>query len=559
MTSQDNALNEIFNDIANACQVQSAVLKEILDLQKDTEYGKKYDFANIKTIKQFQDKHPLTDYEHYYEIIEKISRTGDYKKLVSEPIVIFLESSGTTGKSKILLSTKTLSSKSGKIEQAGTALCRKTYFQNRINKDASRGLNLANASYLKTTPSGIPQGNAFSLALRNAPLPAQKNITKLFTSPFPIFLISDFRVSFYCHLLFALIEPNLAYISSNYVSSIWELMQILEKEWKNLIQDIESGEINENLNLDVSIQEELSKILKPDFERAELLKKEFKKGFKDIFPRIWPNLTYIKCITSGSMEIYVNNLKKYIGKIPLCSTNYGASESWCGINLDLKNSKPLYTITPHTAFFEFIPISEMEAKNPITVDLTSLKVNESYELVITTFTGLYRYRLGDIVKCVKYNFKSPVVKYLYRKGSLLNIDAEKVSEIEIFTAIHNSLKVFENSTQIVDYTTSICLKSFPHKYILYIELSKNIKSELEINRYRDEIDKTLLSLNILYRKKRTESNIIDKPEIKLTKTGSFKALKEKILATKGAEPQFKMPRLLKEEDLISYIENFLLN
>ncbi|NES98948.1 MAG: GH3 auxin-responsive promoter family protein, partial [Desertifilum sp. SIO1I2] len=33
-------------------------------------------------------------------------------------------------------------------------------------------------------------------------------------------------------------------------------------------------------------------------------------------------------------------------------------------------------------------------------DLMSLSVGECYEIVVTTLAGLYRYRLGDVVKCV---------------------------------------------------------------------------------------------------------------------------------------------------------------
>ena len=48
-----------------------------------------------------------------------------------------------------------------------------------------------------------------------------------------------------------------------------------------------------------------------------------------------------------------------------------------------------------------------------------LDVGGVYELVLTTRMGLYRYRMGDIVKVVKFNGKCPVYEFLYRSVKIL--------------------------------------------------------------------------------------------------------------------------------------------
>ena len=57
-----------------------------------------------------------------------------------------------------------------------------------------------------------------------------------------------------------------------------------------------------------------------------------------------------------------------------------------------------YVIIPDTAFYEFIPIEESNKKNPQTYCIDELKVGEEYEIIITSYAGFYRYRLGDVVK-----------------------------------------------------------------------------------------------------------------------------------------------------------------
>ena len=43
------------------------LLKTIIDDNKNTEYGKKYNFSEIKTIDEYRNKVPLTNYDDYVE------------------------------------------------------------------------------------------------------------------------------------------------------------------------------------------------------------------------------------------------------------------------------------------------------------------------------------------------------------------------------------------------------------------------------------------------------------------------------------------------------------
>ena len=123
------ALKNLQKDTANASSVQQKVLREILKLQKNTEYGKKYNFAAIKSVADFQKKHPLTTYEDYRSLIEKIANTGDFNRLVAEPIILFQETAGTTGKTKLIPRTKRLFSTYQKAVQAVLGLTEAYYLQ----------------------------------------------------------------------------------------------------------------------------------------------------------------------------------------------------------------------------------------------------------------------------------------------------------------------------------------------------------------------------------------------------------------------------------------------
>lgn len=70
-----------------------------------------------------------------------------------------------------------------------------------------------------------------------------------------------------------------------------------------------------------------------------------------------------------------------------------------------------YTLLPTMAYFEFLPVNRKipfsdaldysillnGKKDHDPVDLVDVKLGEEYELVVTTYAGLYRYRVGDIL------------------------------------------------------------------------------------------------------------------------------------------------------------------
>ncbi len=83
-------------------EVQNELLLTLIDFAKDTEIGKKYDFASIKSYSDFANRVPITNYEDYQKVIER-SRKGENNIFWPTPIKWFAKSSGTTNaKSKFI-------------------------------------------------------------------------------------------------------------------------------------------------------------------------------------------------------------------------------------------------------------------------------------------------------------------------------------------------------------------------------------------------------------------------------------------------------------------------
>lgn len=59
----------------------------------------------ISDTETFQQRHPITDYDHYEKFVERVAK-GEQNVLISEKPLILAMTSGTSGSSRMLLSTK---------------------------------------------------------------------------------------------------------------------------------------------------------------------------------------------------------------------------------------------------------------------------------------------------------------------------------------------------------------------------------------------------------------------------------------------------------------------
>lgn len=86
-----------------------------------------------------------------------------------------------------------------------------------------------------------------------------------------------------------------------------------------------------------------------------------------------------------------------------------------------------------------------------------------YELVVTTLSGLYRYRIGDVVKVVRFHNSCPVIEFQYRQGQILNMRSEKTTETMMYEALTKVLRGKGERSRLVDYTCaeSILLDFIP--------------------------------------------------------------------------------------------------
>jgi hypothetical protein len=74
---------------------QETMFWQLIQTAKNTEWGKKYDFRSISSIRDFQQRVPISSYEDLFPFIERIMK-GEQNVLWPSNIQHFAKSSGTT-------------------------------------------------------------------------------------------------------------------------------------------------------------------------------------------------------------------------------------------------------------------------------------------------------------------------------------------------------------------------------------------------------------------------------------------------------------------------------
>ncbi|KAG7267868.1 hypothetical protein CRUP_003448 [Coryphaenoides rupestris] len=208
------------------------------------------------------------------------------------------------------------------------------------------------------------------------------------------------------------------------------------------------------------------------------------------------------------------------------------SRGLIGVNLWPKVSPRRYLLCPRSMFCEFLPEACLEAELPQPLLIGEVEEGRSYELVVTNASGLYRYRLGDVVKVVGFHNQCPIVEFQYRRGQMLSLRGEKVSEVVFLEALKQALVLWPGA-QLVDYCCTEsgilgdCVGGWAPHY---------------------QLDHCLQQVSPIYKSFRTKGSI-GAMRVQLVAAGAFAQLRTRMMDVSGTSPNtFKMQRVLRRKD-----------
>lgn len=464
--------------------ISEKLLFKMLKKNQNTEFGKKYDFKNIKSIEDYQKKVPFTTYEDYTEYLERTAETGEQNLLTAYHIGFFAKTSGTTGVTKKI----PVVDKSYRpyMNCCSVYFAMLTDLMKKKGIITGKGLNTVESEY-EVTKGGIREGFISAYALSNAVM-----ILPTICLPKEVANYGDDIDMKYIKARYALQDPDLIYLMAIFMSTLSDLMKYIIDNRKMLIHDIKTGTIDQEVNIPEELREKLEKNLKPAPERAEQLRQIFmSESNKGIISKLWPKMTLVVSIGTGEFTPFTEKMRYYCDdSVAFCYGMYASSEAIIAAALNPEDKD--YLMVTDGGFFEFLPIDE-EVSRPLLAH--ELEVGKLYEIVVTSLSGLYRYRIKDVIRVTGFIGKNPLIQFAYRKEQLINITGVKLTIEHITTAIKNFEK--ELGLRISDYSLYTDTDFAPWRIVAFMEFDEEIPEGNE-NLIRETLDYELTKVNAEY-------------------------------------------------------------
>ena len=476
--------------------VSTETLMRLIRANEDTEYGKKHHFRSIRSYADYAARVPFSVYEDYEPYIEQMLCFNRKNLITSDEVVYYAHTSGTSGASKMIPCTRSA------LDILFTAVFQRVFGLYGSARGSGAGLpdclgvNLME-SKIGRTPHGVAHGAVSETLNRVEDTPFYNSLPEELIYPVAEF---DRR---HLKMLFALRERRLNFLMSTFSPTLYDMITYVRRHWRSLCDDMETGKINADTAIDPQLRKRLEAKLVPDGKRASEIRAIMEKNENSAFvPLLWPDLKWIATVGTASFAPFIDQLRPALGKdIAVDYLGYVCSEA--AVAAPLRFDDPACMLLPYGGFYEFIPVEEGAAEQPLLMD--QLEIGKEYELVVTNLSGFYRYRLGDVVRVTGYHNECPMIVFSYRKNQLISMYGEKVTETVLRAAVKALAE--ESRTEILEYSVYADTETVPGHYTVLMESSREIARDAWPY-YSEILNRRLCEIHDSYRKKISEKTML---------------------------------------------------
>ncbi|MER2997421.1 GH3 auxin-responsive promoter family protein [Pontibacter populi] len=472
-------------------EVQNELFQNLISTAKGTEWGKKYGYGDGLSVREFQERVPVTTYEELYPYIERVMM-GEQNLLWPSKIEWFAKSSGTTNaRSKYIpVSPESLEDCHYKGGKDMLSIYVNLYPETKLF--TGKGLSIGGSHRPSELNAKVNCGDVSAVIMQNLPIWAEA----MRTPPLKVALMD---------------------------------------KWEEKIEKM----------VELTVQENVTSMSGVPTWTYVLLKRILEVTGKDNILDIWPNL---ELFTHGAVAFgpYRQLFKEII---PSDKMNYlevyNASEGFFGIQDQAGTEDEMLLMLDYGVYYEFIPMDQFDEENPKTLTLEQVELGKNYAIVISTNAGLWRYKIGDTVR---FTSLSPYrIKISGRTKHFINAFGEEVivenAEAAITKACEATGAIITNFTAAPIFMESG--KRGGHEWLIEFE-----KQPDNLKQFTYLLDETLREVNSDYDAKRQNDIALQGPIVHAAPQGTFMNW----LRDKGKlGGQNKVPRLSNSREYLEEI------
>ncbi len=516
-------------------------LRDILNISRDTVYGREHHFDVILSATNADDLFRL--YRKYVPVNDSFEtlrpyverhKNGEENVLFPGKPDMYATTSGTTSEPKwIPMTHKYLKDVNGIMSHIWT----RNIVRHRSRIFGGHIFPIVGKEVEGYAPDGTLFGSVSGVLVRDIP----SVIKKHYTAPASVMSIGDYAARNYTLMRLALQHRDVTLWATANPSTILELMRTVDEFADRLITDIEQGTLDADFDIPQPIRTELEAYMSPRPERADELRQIRQQHGKLLPKHYWPWLQYLSTWKCGNTKIY---MEKYLDAFDWDRTfyqelGYIATECRFGFALDDTNESVLF---PQFHYYEFVAEDELDSPDKHFLQIYELEQGKRYCAYVTTYSGLFRYNMNDLVEVGGKYYNTPTVHMVSKVNGIVSMTGEKLYEPQFIEAVHEAEKETGIKTKFFVGFADVDESC----YHFYYEFDDERIGQQEADDFTKVVDQKLAAINIEYEAKRASFRLHE-PKAHILLSNAYARFKAACLQDGFRDGQFKFNLLMQDE------------
>ena len=474
-------------------EVQLAQLGLLLKYGAQTHVGKSWELGDVRTIEQFQQRVPITDYEGCCALIDR-ARRGEPNVLWPGVVRWFAKSSGTTGGRSKYIPVTDDGLNQCHFQGPRDVICLFADLYPNTHVFEGKTLTLGGSRRIEREGETALTGDLSAILIENTPRwAALRRVPSIETALTPDF---DLKVQRICE------ETVHQKVSSFAGVPSWNLVM-------------------------------LNKVLEYTGKQNLL--------------EVWPHM---ELFIHGGMNFnpYREQYKRLIPSSDMkYMETYNASEGFFAIQDD-PNKDDMLLMLDYGVFYEFLPVDSLDDPSKA-IPLEDVRCGVNYAMIISSVNGLWRYMIGDTVtftSTVPYKIKITGRTKLYINAFGEEIIIENAESAMLAACLTTNAEVSEYTAGPIymdDRTKGA------HEWIVEFARAPHDTAQ-----FAEELDSALQRVNSDYDAKRFKNTTLMPPKLTVVPQGTFHRWMASHNKIGG---QHKVPRLANDRTYLDQIHALL--
>jgi len=384
-----------FERALRGCEAaQTARLRELASSNADTAYGRAHRFDSISSVRDWQDRVPIVDYDDLEPWVRRAAG-GESRVLTAAPVRVFERTGGSTAANKLVPCTAAL------FEEFAAATgpwLHDLYcsFPELRGTTSYWSISPATRQPERTT-GGLPIGvdddtEYFGWLGRFA-------LRRILAVPPTVARILDMDAWAYATARHLVAAASLGLISVWHPSFFVLLLRRIEASLDALLDEVSP-------------------------RRRAAVRHRLQNG--TLGEALWPNLAVVSCWADAAAADALPTLHRYLPHARIQPKGLLATEGVVSFPLQLE-SVPDRTVNVAAIAGHFLEFLDLEHPAARPVLAHELQQGAVYAPVISTGGGFYRYRLGDAVRCSGFHLQAPLLHFEGRIDQVSDLCGEKLN------------------------------------------------------------------------------------------------------------------------------------